>query len=701
MQRQAFWCLRPVLGTLPVMLLCVGPIADSARAQSAASESPSAQRRAAAEHVSQALQAEIEGKNSRRGALLREALEAVPDLAPARWHSGFVRADNSWVKFDERPASTQNQRLAAYLLFRAKYRETVEDQWALAAWCKKANLQDQWRAHLGNVLALNPDHAEARALLGYQRVDGVWLAPREIQRANVRAAAAVAALKQWKPKLLAIRSGLQQTNPSRREVARQRLTAVQDAAAVPSLELVFCTESEPMALVGVKKFAEMSVADASLALARQALFSPWPTVRQAAVEKLKTRNRETFVPELLSAMASPTQSRMELFRDPDGRLFYRHAFYQPGQERNELLVLDTIYENNVAFNPYISSVSDQRPRSAPNQGPRSLIFDDGTRATALGNGTVQSVGPQTPYSTSEIREAAALARANQLTSNTHVTLTPATSAAAAIMASPARIQAQVQAQTQAQQVVGAAMTAQARETDVARNNARTVALNAAICQLLTTVTGENLPQSPEDWAEWWAESDEVYVPGYKPLEVSYVPTEQATRQDLPVPLREVITSVPVPAGPIHFSCLAAGTPVWTNTGPVAVEKIKVGDRVLSQDFETGELAYKPVLHTTVRLKAELVKLDLREETVTCSVGHAFWVSGKGWVKARDLQPGMNFHGAEGTTPLQRSESAGVGSVYNLIVGDFHSYFVGKALIYSHDITARKPCDLLVPGLARR
>ena len=151
-------------------------------------------------------------------------------------------------------------------------------------------------------------------------------------------------------------------------------------------------------------------------------------------------------------------------------------------------------------------------------------------------------------------------------------------------------------------------------------------------------------------------------------------------------------------GPIHISCLTAGTPIWTDAGPVAVEKIKVGDRVLAQDPETGELAYKPVLHTTVRLKAELVKLELLDDTIMCSVGHRFWIAGKGWVKARDIQPNMHFHGAAGTTPLRRSEPAGVGPVYNLIVADFHSYFVGKALIYSHDITARKPSDLLVPGL---
>ena len=79
-------------------------------------------------------------------------------------------------------------------------------------------------------------------------------------------------------------------------------------------------------------------------------------------------------------MASPTQSRAELYQDPAGRLLYRHAFYQPGQERDELVVLDTMYDNSFNFAPYISSTSVTGPVT-----PRPLIFDDGTRATLLPN----------------------------------------------------------------------------------------------------------------------------------------------------------------------------------------------------------------------------------------------------------------------------------------------------------------------------
>ena len=696
MTRQIHLGLRGIAGVLSVMLI-VGPFFGEAAAQGPSAQGVSGRNRAAADYVSQALQAETDGNNVRREARLQDALEAVPDHAAAHWHSGYVWADNRWIKFDDVPAlMPKNQRLAVYRALREKYRQTVEDQLALAAWCKKAKLQEQWRAHLGNVLTLNPDHPEARTLLGFQRVDGIWLTTQEIQRGSARAGAAIAALKQWKPKLLAIRSGLQHPNPNHREVARQRLAAVQDAAAVPSLELVFCGDTEPMALVGVNKFAEMPVADASVALARQALFSPWPEVRKAAVEKLKTRNRETYVPVLLSAMASPTQSRMALFHDPDGRLLYRHAFYRPGHDRDELVVLDTMYDNNFTFAPYVSSVSVQGKIPSANS-PRTVIFDDGSRAKLLANGKLQPDGPQTTYSEGQIRQAQTMIPEARAIPTTQTRLSPANRSAAAAMADPGAVQAAAQAQVQAAAQIKAAAIAQARETAIARQNAQIDALNGAICQLLSAATGENLPQSPEDWSEWWAQTDEVYVPGYRPLETTYLQSEDNVQITKPVPLRATV----VPTGPIHFSCLAAGTPIWTDAGPLAVEKIKVGDRVLAQDPETGELAYKPVLHTTVRLKAELVKLELLHDTVTCSVGHGFWIAGKGWVKARDIQPAMQFHGAAGTTPLRRSQPAGVGPVYNLIVADFHSYFVGSALIYSHDITARKPSDLLVPGLARR
>ena len=77
----------------------------------------------------------------------------------------------------------------------------------------------------------------------------------------------------------------------------------------------------------------------------------------------------------------------------------------------------------------------------------------------------------------------------------------------------------------------------------------------------------------------------------------------------------------------------------------------------------------------------------------------FWVSGKGWLKARELQPEMRFHTLKGTVRLDRVEPAAKQDTYNLVVADFHTYFVGRQKLLTHDNTIRKPTNCVVPGLA--
>lgn len=102
-------------------------------------------------------------------------------------------------------------------------------------------------------------------------------------------------------------------------------------------------------------------------------------------------------------------------------------------------------------------------------------------------------------------------------------------------------------------------------------------------------------------------------------------------------------------------CFAAGTLVHTKEGLVPIEKIKIGDWVLSQPEETGEKAYKRVVNTvgfenkdvwsvsyfekTEREQARLEKRMMREDCESRLVvtgNHPFWVKGKGWKQARDL-----------------------------------------------------------------
>ena len=61
-----------------------------------------------------------------------------------------------------------------------------------------------------------------------------------------------------------------------------------------------------------------------------------------------------------------------------------------------------------------------------------------------------------------------------------------------------------------------------------------------------------------------------------------------------------------PPIPPNAECFAAGTLVWTKTGQRPIESLEIGDLVLAQNVDTGELAYKPVIGRTVRPPKRLV-----------------------------------------------------------------------------------------------
>lgn len=210
--------------------------------------------------------------------------------------------------------------------------------------------------------------------------------------------------------------------------------------------------------------------------------------------------------------------------------------------------------------------------------------------------------------------------------------------------------------------------------------------NGLIIESLREVTGQKLPDDPSAWWKWWNDVNETVLAGKKPTQISYYEEDTLLNN-----LR---------GSPLYTpSCLVAGTSVWTDRGSVAIEQIRVGDRVLAQDAVSGELAYKPVLHTTVRPKAPLLHISLAGETITASGGHPFWVSGQGWMNARELQPEMAIHTVTGTVLVERIETEDNAEepVYNLIVEDFHNYFAGAAHLLLHDTAPREPALGPVPG----
>jgi hypothetical protein len=228
-----------------------------------------------------------------------------------------------------------------------------------------------------------------------------------------------------------------------------------------------------------------------------------------------------------------------------------------------------------------------------------------------------------------------------------------------------------------------------QQDQVAEANARTEDVNRRIYHVLSLTTRTQVPPNAQDWWQWWYARNELYVPQEKPTDYAF----QVENHVVPVTTYSVQKSVE------QCSCLVAGTLVQTAEGLRAVDEIQPGDLVLSQHPESGELTYKPVLRTTVRPPAPIVAIETEGHTIRATGGHLFWVASRGWVRARTLTPEMRFHDVHGTrqivrvTPEDEKQPA-----YNLIVADFHTYFVGPEHVLSYDNTPLRPTTLKVPGL---
>jgi hypothetical protein len=146
------------------------------------------------------------------------------------------------------------------------------------------------------------------------------------------------------------------------------------------------------------------------------------------------------------------------------------------------------------------------------------------------------------------------------------------------------------------------------------------------------------------------------------------------------------------------SCFPQGTSVLTMAGSTAIEDIKIGDRVLSQHPLTGELGYKSVVAKTLRPRVELLKLAVGSAPLLTTRGHPFWVVGKGWRIAKFIESGDRLCTLAGTVEVTSIDKEAPTEAYNLVVDDWHNYFVGEQRLLAHDNSPLEETATLVPGL---
>lgn len=135
-------------------------------------------------------------------------------------------------------------------------------------------------------------------------------------------------------------------------------------------------------------------------------------------------------------------------------------------------------------------------------------------------------------------------------------------------------------------------------------------------------------------------------------------------------------------------CFVEGTAVLTATGYVMIEEISSGDKVWSQNPETGEKELKKVVQTFKNETDELVHVWANGEEIVSTPEHPFYVPRKGWIGAIDLRAGdlllLKDDGYIVVEMIQHEILESPIAVYNFEVEDFHTYYVGIETILVHN-----------------
>jgi hypothetical protein len=216
-------------------------------------------------------------------------------------------------------------------------------------------------------------------------------------------------------------------------------------------------------------------------------------------------------------------------------------------------------------------------------------------------------------------------------------------------------------------LVGEFIAEAIREVGPVRDSA--LQFNGRVIQTLRNITGSDHGGDWESWKRWWVESQ-----GY-----AYNPEQFRNPVDL-----SYFDPKPTFVAHFHYSCFGAGTPVQTLTGPRAIESIQVGDRVLTQDVSNGGLEFAPVLTVFHNRPAETLRVLIGEGSIVSTGIHRFWIAGKGWTMARDLQTGDVVRTLHGLAPVRAVAADLIQPVFNLEVGQNRSFFAGETAALVHD-----------------
>jgi RHS repeat-associated protein len=136
-------------------------------------------------------------------------------------------------------------------------------------------------------------------------------------------------------------------------------------------------------------------------------------------------------------------------------------------------------------------------------------------------------------------------------------------------------------------------------------------------------------------------------------------------------------------------CFTEDTLIIVKNGAKLIKDIEIGDEVYSANPETGEKGLKKVTNVFVSETNVLVHVFTGNEEIRTTLGHPFWVEGKGWIDAAYLEAGDKLRTYDGElveivkVKLEYLDEVIKG--YNFEVEDWHTYFVSSTEVLVHNM----------------
>lgn len=233
-------------------------------------------------------------------------------------HGRVVLPERSVRRIDrESPAEAEHRRRAPTVS------DTADAQQAFGLWCRANGLATEARDCFRRVIDLDPDHAEARRMLGYEWIAGVWMTkedklvarglvrwqgefvtPQEVELLRRQKAAKESSLS-WRRRIDSIRTRLRSPDRETGIAAEEELDRLDDPAAAASLLAWLDSEPSPRVRRGLLNALGRIATPAALdRLLNAALTDPDPDMRAEALSIIGLINPPGMLDPFVQALGS-------------------------------------------------------------------------------------------------------------------------------------------------------------------------------------------------------------------------------------------------------------------------------------------------------------------------------------------------------------------------------------------------------------